>query len=77
MDCRRMQPIVDGLRSSYESCLQVERVNFHARSDWHELLFPIGSPEFVLLDSDHAEIHRWFGVTEAQEFTEVLDSLCG
>ncbi|HEX9840837.1 MAG TPA: hypothetical protein VGA72_15920 [Anaerolineales bacterium] len=57
--------------------MSVKRVNFHARSDWHELLTPLASPEFALLDSSKQLIQRWFGVTEKEEFAAVLDPLCG
>jgi hypothetical protein len=76
MDCRKMEPIVHGLKDKYSSCMNLQRVNFHAHSTWHELLTPIGSPEFVLLDSSKEVIQRWFGVTEEEEFTAVLDPLC-
>jgi hypothetical protein len=57
--------------------MSMKRVNFHAKSAWRELLSPIGTPEFVLLDSSEEIIYRWFGVTEAEEFAAVLDPLCG
>ena len=76
MDCRKMEPIVHGLKEKYSSCMSMTRVNFHARSAWQELLSPIGTPEFVLLDSSKEIIYRWFGVTEANEFAAVLDPLC-
>lgn len=72
-----MQPIVHGLKEQYAGCLAVERVNYHARTEWHELLSPIGSPEFTLLTSAKEVIHRWFGVTPADEFSAVIDPLCG
>ena len=71
-----MEPIVYGIKKQYSSCMRVERVNFHEWTAWHELLFPIGSPEFAILDSSKQVIHRWFGYTEAEEFTELLDPLC-
>jgi thioredoxin-related protein len=77
MDCRKMEPIVYGLEEKYSSCMSMKRVNFHARSDWHELLSPIATPEFVLLDSSKEIIYRWFGYTEEQEFAAVIDPLCG
>ena len=77
MDCRKMEPIVHGLKEKYSRCMSMQRVNFHARSEWHELLSPLGSPEFALLDSSKEVIQRWFGVTEAEEFAAVLDPLCG
>lgn len=67
---------MNGIKKQYASCIKVERVNFHDRTPWHELLFPIGSPEFALLDSSKQILHRWFGYTEPQEFTELLDPLC-
>jgi hypothetical protein len=72
-----MEPIVHGLEDKYGSCMSMQRVNFHAKSMWRDLLSPIGTPEFVLLDSSEEIIHRWFGVTEADEFAAVLDPLCG
>jgi hypothetical protein len=72
-----MEPIVHGLEDQYSSCMSMKRVNFHAKSAWRELLSPIGTPEFVLLDSSEEIIYRWFGVTEAEEFAAVLDPLCG
>mgnify|MGYP003417642253 CR=1 FL=1 len=77
MDCRKMEPIVHGLKESYGGCMSMRRVNFHARSEWHELLSPIGTPEFVLLNSSREVIYRWFGYTEETEFAAVLDPLCG
>ena len=56
--------------------MKVERVNFHAQTPWHDLLFPIGSPEFALLDSSKQILYRWFGYTDAEEFTKLLDPLC-
>ena len=72
-----MQPIVNGLKKKYSDCMKVERVNFHERTSWHELLSPVGSPEFNLLSSSNEVIHRWFGITDAEEFTAVIDPLCG
>lgn len=71
-----MDPIVDGIRKRYKGCIKLERVNYHKESPWHELLFPIGSPEFALLDSSKEVIYRWFGVTESEEFTDIIDPLC-
>jgi len=56
--------------------MELERVNYHERTLWHELLFPIGSPEFVLLDSAKQVIYRWFGVIPAEDFSKILDPLC-
>lgn len=72
-----MEPIVHGLEDKYSSCMSMKRVNFHAASTWRELLSPIGTPEFVLLNSAEEIIYRWFGVTETEEFAAVLDPLCG
>lgn len=77
MDCRKMEPIVYGLKDKYSSCMIMQRVYFHAESDWKELLSPIGTPEFVLLRASKEIIYRWFGITEEQEFASVLDPLCG
>lgn len=71
-----MEPIVDGIKKKYASCIDFVRVNFHAETPWHELLFPIGSPEFTLLTASKEVIYRWFGYTEADEFAKVLDPLC-
>jgi len=76
MDCRLMDPIVNGIRKKYEGCMRVEHTNFHQWSDWHELIYPVGSPEFALLDSSLNLIHRWFGVVDYEEFEETLDPLC-
>ena len=54
----------------------MERVNYHKESPWHDLLFPIGSPEFALLTASKEIIYRWFGVTEPEEFAQILDPLC-
>jgi hypothetical protein len=72
-----MQPIVNGLKKQYRACLKVERVNFHAETAWHEMIAPIGSPEFALLDSSGNIMDRWIGFTEKEEFVEVLSPLCG
>lgn len=72
-----MEPIVYGLRDKYSSCMSMQRVNFHARSEWQEFLSPIGTPEFVLLDSAREIIYRWIGITEEAEFAAVIDPLCG
>jgi hypothetical protein len=77
MDCQKMTPIVYGLRDKYSTCMIMQRVNFHAESAWRELLWPIGTPEFVLLNSTEEVIYRWFGITEEKEFAAVLDPLCG
>ena len=72
-----MQPVVNGIKKQYRACLKVERVNFHAKTPWHELIVPIGSPEFALLDSSDNIMRRWIGFTEKEEFVEVLGALCG
>jgi len=72
-----MEPIVYGIRKEYASCMKVERVNFHQWSSWHDLLYPVGTPEFGLLDSSKNVLYRWFGVVEKEEFVTVLDPLCG
>lgn len=65
------------LMKQYRGCLTWERVNYHKESSWHRLVGPIGSPEFVLLDAADAIVYRWFGVTEASEFEEIIKPLCG
>ena len=72
-----MDPIVNGLKKRYIGCMKLERVNYHDWSPWHDLLYPIGSPEFALLYPSKEVIYRWFGVTEEQEFADILDPLCG
>ncbi len=71
-----MDPIVHGLEKKYRGCMKLERVNYHAKTAWHELLFPLASPEFALLTSSKEIIYRWSGYTEADEFAEILDPLC-
>lgn len=71
-----MVPIVHGLKERYADCLSVERVNFHANSEWHEAINPMATPEFALLDATGAILYRWFGVINAQEFEDVLQPLC-
>jgi len=71
-----MDPIVNGLKKKYGHCMKLERVNFHTTTTWSELLSPIGSPEFALLDSSKQVLYRWFGVVPADEFSAVLDPLC-
>jgi len=71
-----MVPIVNGIKKKYSSCMKLERVNFHDRTAWHELLSPVASPEFALLDSSKKVLYRWFGVISADEFSAVLDPLC-
>ena len=71
-----MEPIVNGLTKKYASCMQLKRVNFHDHTPWHDLLSPIGSPEFDLLTASKDVIYRWFGVTQAEEFSAVIDPLC-
>jgi hypothetical protein len=71
-----MDPIVNGLKKRYKHCMKLERVNYHDWTTWHDLLFPLGSPEFALLDSAKQLIYRWFGVISVEEFSEVLDPLC-
>ena len=56
--------------------MKLERVNYHEWTPWHELLFPIGSPEFALLDSAKQVIYHWFGVIPVEDFSEILDPLC-
>jgi hypothetical protein len=56
--------------------MKVERVFFHTESYWNDLVGPIGTPEFALLDSNQVILYRWIGVTERQEFTSLLDPLC-
>ena len=71
-----MEPIVDGITKRYKGCMKLERVNYHSNTSWHELLFPIGSPEFDLLDASKNIIYRWAGYTETEEFTQIMDPLC-
>jgi hypothetical protein len=71
-----MRPIVDGLEKQYRSCMQVERASFHTETHWSELIGPIGTPEFALLDASETILYRWVGFTEREEFTAVLDPLC-
>ena len=71
-----MDPIVNGIKKKYSQCMQVERANYHQHTPWHELIFPLASPEFALLDSSLNIIYRWFGVIEEEEFSVVLDPLC-
>ena len=71
-----MQPIVHGLKEKYSSCMRVEWANFHQRTPWHELILPLASPEFALLDSSLNILYRWFGVLEEEDFTAVIDPLC-
>ena len=52
-----MQPIVNGIKKEFKACLQLERVNFHAETQWHILLSPMGTPEFALLDSSRNIIY--------------------
>lgn len=72
-----MVPIVNGIKKRYSSCMKLERVNFHDWGSWHDLLSPFGSPEFVLMDSSKQVLYRWFGFTMKEEFSAVLDPLCG
>ena len=71
-----MEPIVYGLKKKYALCIKLERVNFHQWTDWHELIYPLASPEFALLDSSKQILYRWFGVVEEEDFAAVLDPLC-
>jgi len=71
-----MDPIVHGMKQKYESCIAVERVNYHARTEWYELVLPVGPPEFALLNSSKQLLYRWFGVVTADEFSSILDPLC-
>lgn len=71
-----MDPIVNGIKKQYAACMDVKRVNFHQNSEWHELIYPVASPEFALLDAEKNIIYRWFGVFGAEEFIEILDPLC-
>lgn len=71
-----MNPIVNGLKKKYRHCLKLERVNYHEWTPWHELLFPIGSPEFALLDSAQQVLYRWVGVIPENEFSAILNPLC-
>ena len=72
-----MESIVHGLKKKYAGCMKLERVNFHEWTSWHELIIPLASPEFALLDASKQIIYRWFGVVEEEEFAAVLDPLCG
>jgi len=72
-----MDPIVHGITRTYRSCMTLERVNFHDWTPWHDLLAPLASPEFAILDSQKNILYRWFGVVDEEEFTAVLNPLCG
>jgi len=71
-----MQPIVNGLEKEYGSCIRLQSVNYHAATRWHELIEPIGSPEFAVMDSNEKILHRWVGFTERVAFESVLEPLC-
>lgn len=71
-----MEPIVYGLKKKYKACMNFERVNYHQRTEWHDLLFPIGTPEFALLDSSKQLLYRWFGEVTPDEFADVFNPLC-
>jgi len=71
-----MDPIVNGIKKKYSQCMEVVRANYHQHTSWHELIFPLASPEFALLDSSLNILYRWFGVIEAEEFSVVIDPLC-
>jgi len=72
-----MHPIVNGIESQYRTCINLKRVSFHANSYFENLIGPIGTPEFALLDSGNSILYRWIGFTEKDEFVAVLDPLCG
>ncbi len=76
MECREMDPIVHEVTKKYRACMKFERVNFHIRSDWHDLILPVGTPEFALLDSSKQILYRWFGRVEPEEFADMLNPLC-
>ena len=44
--------------------------NFHARTSWSEMIAPMGSPEFALLDLSGKTLYRWFGIVERSEFDD-------
>ena len=71
-----MQPIVHGLKDKYSSCMRVERATFHQHTPWHDLILPLASPEFALLDPSLKIIYRWFGVIDEEDFAVILDPLC-
>lgn len=71
-----MEPTVRGLTQRYRNCLTLERVNFHAETDWSEKINPLGSPEFALVAADGTLFYRWSGVTEPESFDEILQPLC-
>jgi hypothetical protein len=71
-----MEPVVNRLLKDYRSCLQFEHVNYHSQSKWQGLVFPVGSPEFALVEASGKVRYRWFGVTEREEFDQVLKPLC-
>ncbi|MBI3161277.1 MAG: hypothetical protein HYZ23_02145 [Chloroflexi bacterium] len=72
-----MLPIVNGIKKEFQACLQVERVHISADTQWHDLIDPIGTPEFALVDSPGNVIYRWVGFTEREEFADVIHPLCG
>lgn len=72
-----MEPIVNGIKKKYAKCMKVERVNYHEWTEWHDLIFPLASPEFDLLSSSKEILYRWIGSTSEEEFNSVLDPLCG
>lgn len=76
MECREMEPIVNGIKKRYSACMEVEHVNYHDWTAWHELVAPLASPEFALLDNDKKILYRWFGVIAEEDFAAVLDPLC-
>lgn len=71
-----MDPIVYGIKKKYASCMKFERVNFHEWTTWHDLIFPLVSPEFDLVSASRGVIYRWMGVADEEEFHTILDPLC-
>jgi hypothetical protein len=77
MECRAMEPIVNGLKKHYADCLSLVRVNYHTASHWREKLTPMASPEFALVDSAETVLYRWVGATDMESFNQILAPLCG
>jgi hypothetical protein len=66
-ECVAARPGVNGILKEYKSCLQLGCINFHSKTKWHEMLYSLGMPVF-LMDASEKVLYRWIGFNEEEEF---------
>jgi thiol-disulfide isomerase/thioredoxin len=74
--CRAMRPTVHDLETSYWGKVDFVYLDIDntANANMMQRYAFTAQPLFVLVAPDGTEIHRWFGYTQADEFTTAFDN---